>query len=279
VKTVSRAPLLFRLANRLVRANIRGSSRLMEALAALGLLDVVVEYPLGKFAFGIPLRRNRMDVKDLLQYESALIDLFCARLSGITGGVLFDCGADIGVFSAAICSRSEAISSVIAFEPNPDAFPYLEKNMAALPLRTQAVGCAVANFVGSGKLESPPSDHYYTAHFLVPGDGPISVTTIDSFGNFGKNVAIKIDVEGGEIDVLRGAGETIRSASACVIAMEAHPLVVGRTGRDPVECLRFLESIRPFQFSVAETGVNLSADRPVLKSDETRVLNLVCTTA
>jgi FkbM family methyltransferase len=279
VKTVFRAPLLFRIANRLVKENVRGSSRLMEALAACGVLDVVVEYPLGKIPFGVPLRRNRMDLGDLLHYELGLINLFCSRLWGITDVVLFDCGADIGVFSSAVCSRSEAISSVIAFEPNPDAFPYLAKNMAALPLRAEAVQSAVANFVGSGKLESPAYDRDYTARFLAPGDGPIRVTTIDSFGNFGRNVAIKIDVEGGELDVLRGAFETVRSAKACVVAIEAHPLVAGRTGRDPVEYLRFLESIRPFQFSVAETGEDLSTDRPVLKPHETNVLNLVCTAA
>jgi len=112
-------------------------------------------------------------------------------------GVLFDCGADIGIVSSAIRARSEAISSVIAFEPNREAFRYLKKNMAALPLPAQAVECAVANFVGRGKLISR-YDRGYTARFLVPGDGPVSVTTIDAFRNFGRNVAIKIDVEGGE---------------------------------------------------------------------------------
>ena len=80
------------------------------------------------------------------------------------------------------------------------------------------------------------------------------------------------------MDVLRGAGETIRSAGACVIAIEAHPLVASRTGLDPVECLRFLESIRPFEFSVAETGESLSTDRLVLKPDQTEVHNIVCAT-
>jgi FkbM family methyltransferase len=249
----------------------------MGMLAARGVLDVVVNYPLGTFVFGVPLWRNPLELEDLLQYEAAMIGLFCSRISRMKDGVLFDCGADIGIFSSAICARSQAISSVIAFEPNGDAFPYLEKNIAALPLQGEAVGCAVANFIGSGKLESPGYDQDHTARFLVPGEGPISVTTVDSFGNFGRSIAIKLDVEGGEIAVLQGARETIRSASTCVIAIEAHPQVAKRTGRDPVECLRFLESIRPFQFSVAETGENLSTDRSVLKPGQTEVHNIVCT--
>lgn len=251
----------------------------MGMLTARGVLDVVVNYPLGTFVFGVPLWRNPMELADLVHYESALIDLFCARILPMKDAALFDCGADIGIFSCAVCARSGAISSVLAFEPNGDAFPWLEKNMAALPVPAQAIGCAVANFTGAGRLESPGYDQDYTARYLVPGDGPISVTTIDTYRQFGRSVAIKIDVEGGEIDVLHGASETIRSARACVVAIEAHPQVASRTGRDPVECLRFLESIRPFQFSVAETAENLATDRPVLKQGQTEVHNIVCATA
>ena len=64
------------------------------------------------------------------------------------------------------------------------------------------------------------SDH---ARFLVPGDGPLEVVTIDSFGVRGGNVAIKIDVEGGELEVLKGAAETISSARKCVVTVEAQP--------------------------------------------------------
>jgi hypothetical protein len=34
----------------------------------------------------------------------------------------------------------------------------------------------------------------------------------------------------------------IRAARGCAVTVEAHPLVAVRTGRDRVECLRFLES-------------------------------------
>jgi len=61
------SPFLFRVANRLVRANVRGSSRLMDMLTGWGVLDVVAEYPLGTFVFGVPLWRNAMDLSDFLQ--------------------------------------------------------------------------------------------------------------------------------------------------------------------------------------------------------------------
>jgi FkbM family methyltransferase len=248
----------------------------MNFLAARGVLDVVVDYPLGKFTFGVPLRRNPMDLSDVLQYEAAMIASFCSRLPGAKDVVLFDCGADIGIFSSTVCARSEAISRIIAFEPNPDAFPHLQKNMGHLPVPAEAIGSAVANFAGSGKLVFPDYAHDYQACFLVPGDGQIKVTTIDSFSCFGRNIAIKIDVEGGELDVLRGASETIRSATACVIALEAHPLVARRIGRDPVECLRFLESLREFDFCVSETGASVSTEGPFIQPGQTKVFNIIC---
>jgi len=85
--------------------------------------------------------------------------------------------------------------------------------------------------------------------FFGAGDGPVSVTTIDAFRNFGRNVAIKIDVEGGKIEVLRGACQTIRSAAACVVAIEAHPRWQAGGPRSS-ECLLFLERSARFQFSV-----------------------------
>lgn len=49
------------------------------------------------------------------------------------------------------------------------------------------------------------------------------MVTIDSFGVRGGYVAIKIYVEGGELEVLKGAAETISSARKCVISVEANP--------------------------------------------------------
>ena len=277
-KTARRAPLMFRVANRLLKARVRGSSRLMRALTDRGVLDVVVHYRLGAHFFAVPIWRNQLDLEDVLRYESDLIDLFCSQLARLNDVVLFDCGADIGIFSSRVCSRSETVSRVIAFEPNREAFSFLEKNMAMLRIRAHAVPSAVADFVGRGTLQTPDYDQDYTARFLVPGDGPIEVTTIDAVGIRGPAVALKIDVEGKELEVLKGAVETIRASKGCVIAIEAHPLVTRRIDRDPNECLRLLESIRPFQFTLAETGAGLTTEKPVVTWAHDRERNIVCTT-
>lgn len=63
---------------------------------------------------------------------------------------------------------------------------------------------------------------------------------------------MKIDVEGGELAAIRGAMRTISQSRTVIVALEAHPSVVRRTGVDPVHCLRLLSSFRPFHYYCSE---------------------------
>ena len=101
------------------------------------------------------------------------------------------------------------------------------------------------------------------------------MTNIDSLNVRGGNIAIKLDIEGGELNALKGAVETVTSAHECVITLEAHPMVARRTGQDPVECLRFLTALRPFHFIIAETGERPLLSAPLVKSGQTDIWNVV----
>jgi hypothetical protein len=121
----------------------------------------------------------------------------------------------------------------------------------------------------------------HTQYFLQPAvDGPITVTTIDSLADkISENLALKLDLEGGELAALRGASRTISEAANVVVAIEAHPDVTARTGIDPVECLRFLASLRPFRFSVSETGFPLDPAIPVFEQiAPDQVYNIIAAT-
>jgi FkbM family methyltransferase len=278
LKTVTRAPLLLRLAKTMIRWRIRGGHRLVGISGQLGMLNVVVQYQLGRgVSFSVPLFRadTCWDQRDIEDYETRLINSFCHLLEPLSDVVLFDCGADIGTFSALVCSQTSRVARVIAFEPNPDVVGFMKRNLSQLQVPSEAISKAVSCFNGAGRLEVPDYDNSDHARFLVPGDGPLEVVTIDSFGVRGGNVAIKIDVEGGELEVLRGAAETISSARKCVITMEAHPRVSRRTKRDPVECLRFLQSLRQFSFVIAETAESLLTSSPLIKDGQRANRNVI----
>ena len=276
-RTATKTPIAVGLALTLVRWKIRGSQRLLNVFGKLGMLDVVVQHELPHgIRFGVPLFRNCWDRRDLEQYEQQLVDLFASRCEPLSSLTLFDCGADIGIFSALVCSRTQRIGQVIAFEPNEEAAVFLRHNLSLLTVPAKGITSAVSSFIGTGRLETP--DYAFDdscGRYLVPGDGPIPVTTIDAIGVRGGDVAIKVDVEGGELDVLKGAAGTVVSAENCVIAWEAHPLVARRTRRDPVECLRFLLSLRPFTFVVAETGQPATSTESLLVDGRKDVFNIV----
>jgi FkbM family methyltransferase len=265
----------------MTRWRIRGGNRLIGILGQLGLLNVVAQYHLGRgVRINVPLFRGDTcwDQRDVEDYERQLIRSFCRLLEPLSNVILFDCGADIGTFSSLVCAQTSRVKHVIAFEPNPDVAGFMRRNLSQLPISTKAITKAVGSFQGSGRLEVPAYDDSDHARFLVPGDGPLEVVTIDSLGVRGCDVAIKIDVEGSELEVLKGAAQTIASARKCVITVEANPRVAMRTKRDPVECLRFLQSLRPFSFLIAETQESPATSSPIIKDGQNANLNVIAWT-
>jgi FkbM family methyltransferase len=164
-------------------------------------------------------------------------------------------------------------------EPNPVAFEFLSRNAAGLPFPTRAIKAAAADFTGKGKLETSPTDLSDHARFLAPaGDGDLEVIRIDDLDlPPGGTIVMKVDVEGGELAVLKGAEQTLRAAVHWCVAFEAHREVVSRTGIDPCECIRFLASIGGVDARVAECpDIILDPARPYFDQVSEKITNVVC---
>jgi len=268
------APVTFRLACFMIRHHIRGGHRLL-ALMRPHWRNRTVDYKLSPaLDFTVPIGRpeNCCDLQALREYESEFLSNFCVAIRSLQKVTLFDCGADIGLFSASVCARSGNIARVLAFEPNCEVQDVLLRNLSRLP-GGESFPVAVSDFGGYGKLVRPDYDASEHARYLAKTESGIPVITIDSLGIRGGDITIKIDVEGGELAVLRGASETIRSAHAAVVAFESHPDVVTRTGVHPRDCLKLLAKLAPFRFVVAETNEQLNADSPKFPDD--RIVNIV----
>jgi len=94
--------------------------------------------------------------------------------------------------------------NVEIFEPNKDILPKLQNNIGNFK------NCTIhATALGDrqGKVSMEYADHSGTFH-VSDDKGNIDIKTLDSF-NFNCVDVIKIDAEGFEIPVLRGATETI----------------------------------------------------------------------
>jgi len=283
----SAAPWYFRLAKLLQRHELRGGYRLAELAERLGGLDRVVRYPLGHgITLAVPLyrRENRWARPDVLAYERRLVAQLVSGIEALPGPVrLVDVGADIGAVTALVAAQGVALAEAWAFEPNPAPFALLSQNLRELPFPATARCAAVSNFTGRGSLApsatDPSSEH---AWFLTPAsDGDLDVVRIDDLELAAEGgLAMKIDVEGGELDVLRGATATLARVPQFVVAFEAHRAVCERTGVDPSQCLRFLQSLRPCTWLVAEAPtVTIDPARPYFEQvPELRISNVVCRT-
>ena len=171
------------------------------------------------------------------------------------GMIALDVGANVGAYSTLLGRWVGPSGSVFAFEPSPDMFAGLVRHvelndLSAIvrPIRA-AVGQAaatgqflLAGSIGEGRLATPSERS--TATITVP------VTTIDEFCARERIAPdfIKIDVEGSELAVLRGARETIRARRGkLALFVEMHPSTwpaLGLSRDDLIDELRSL-SLRP----------------------------------
>ena len=281
---VKDVPWYFRLGRYLSRRKIRGGDRLLTEARRFGLLDHLVVYRLGDdVSLHVPLWRecNSWDEEDVFSYESAFMRALSAGVCQLPHGVMFiDCGADIGTVSAHIVARCKNVTSVVAFEPNRAAFGVLQRNLSALRIHTDARNVAVGDFAGRGKLVTPNADRSAHAAYVRPSpEGTIPVERIDDLKiRSGTPCVIKIDVEGSEREVVRGAERTIRQAGDLLVAFEAHPKVATRTKQEPVDVMRALVATgRDFTFEVdAGPSVVVTTEQPFFKQmPPNRVYNII----
>lgn len=139
-------------------------------------------------------------------YELPMLEDMRARLS--TGDLVVDAGANIGnhtMYLAAVVG-----CEVLAFEPNAELAGALR---TSLQINTLADKVTVHE-LGLGRHAS--RGHFVKAipdnlgaQSIASGDGPLEISTLDSIAFPARVKAIKIDVEGMEIDVLEGAAATI----------------------------------------------------------------------
>jgi FkbM family methyltransferase len=150
-------------------------------------------------------------------------------------GLMLDVGAAAGIFTKMMLKRS-AGSHVIAFEPFPGNFAYFEKNVVQDPrvtLHRAAVSDCVGEvsfFVSSVVAGKEPGWEDYAGYsslgHIVDENSPkvsssIKVPAIKLDDVVTEHVRFcKIDVQGGEASVLRGADKLIRDHGVDIFYVE-----------------------------------------------------------
>lgn len=143
-----------------------------------------------------------------------------------------DIGAHVGLWSMHLATLFDRVT---AFEPNPvtaDLWPWNVPEPNAVLFR-----CALGVGDGLVGLDGEP-DH--TGHVRACGPGSVPMHALDAF-NLDEVDFLKIDVEGYELAVVRGAEQTIRRCRPVIVVEQKGE--DGRLGMEPDGALHWLEGI------------------------------------
>lgn len=146
-----------------------------------------------------------------------------------TGADVLDVGANLGGYTVLLAQWVGPGGRVHAFEPAPGARAGLMRHIALNGVGDRVVVHAEALSAGEGRARFRAVGIQGDNRLVSEGAGEaidVSTTSIDAFclAHGVRPAFIKVDVEGAERDVLRGARATIASAgNALELYVEMHP--------------------------------------------------------
>ena len=162
------------------------------------------------------------------------------------GDTVIDVGAHIGYHTLLMARAVGEQGKVVAFEPHPDNFQLLERNVSLndydhVTLHQTALGAE------SGKSQLYLCDYDSGGHRLT-GDNEcadwetmgVRVDPLDSYAVAKEADLIKVDVEGREHLVISGLRKTIELGQPLKLLIEFWPTTIRRNGGDPVAMLEYL---------------------------------------
>lgn len=156
--------------------------------------------------------------------------LHAYRLSAfdLSGMHILDVGAHVGSFAVAACARYPG-TTVAAYEPTPETFRYLVRNIEHNGFNARITAHNVAVTGGSGAAYLTTGDRAdstnVVSHVATPGTISVPSLTLDAaMRSGGRAVEVcKFDCEGGEYELLRLV-EARTLSGVRYIFLEYHPM-------------------------------------------------------
>ncbi len=229
-----RPRLLRRAANATIRAMLPERVRVGEATVWINPDDPVIS---GALTLGV--------------YERGEIAYFRSKLGADM--TFIDIGANVGLYSAIALSTRGFRGRVLAVEPHAESRLYLQKtiesNAAAATGAAQICGLAASDRPQTLTLYKNPEnkgDNRLYPDPLLRGEETVSADTLDNIcRRYGIASAqfIKIDVQGAEARVIRGATGLLAGSRDCILMTEFWPYGLSRCGADGLGYLEMLQGL------------------------------------
>lgn len=143
------------------------------------------------------------------------------------GDVFVDVGANVGLFTHSIARLTRLYPGLklIAFEANPDTFKRLSAKKVA---GVDFFNLAVSDKEGELEFVDGAVSHVFTTvdkqnQYSIPGETiKVQAKPLDSLIDTDKPVILKIDVEGQELNVLKGATRLFASGVIRVVYLDGY---------------------------------------------------------
>jgi FkbM family methyltransferase len=178
--------------------------------------DATFEFPYGDGYWSKLLNRS-------FSYEDELELLF--RDSIDVDYTLLDCGANFGYWSVLVSSAPYGAHKAIAIEPSSQNFAILANNAAINGNRFEPMKCAIGSARGTARLSGTKHEAFSIAGDGGGGGEEVPVIALDNLLDDGKISAggkylVKLDVEGVEIEAIKGGTRLLQGDS--VLLCEEH---------------------------------------------------------
>ena len=209
-------------------------------------------------------RRDQLDDPE----QSAEFRSFLSYCSNAM--LLFDVGAHFGIFSlAAACVGGKAIA--VDASPIASRMIRIQASLNNYTNKVQILCAAVSD--ANSVIDMLDAGVFSNGYFKATRQRPkseltqVHAVTIDHMAlQFGAPTHIKIDVEGHEAAVLRGAGTTLDHYSP-ILFLELHNEMVVSAGDNPSAPLDELARLGYETFALSGEGIGRTAilDRPIIR--------------
>jgi FkbM family methyltransferase len=209
----------------------------------------LLRFKMPKYNFEFYCRNNKDDFINMTLREEELVERFQPK----EGDIVVDIGAHIGHYTIIASKRIGMYGKVVAIEANPDNFEMLNRNIKLNQL-TNIISLNYAVYSKDTKIKlylaGKESDYtiYDTIMIERAARGQenfveVNAHTLDYLLQlYGINEVnwIKIDVEGAEYEVLKGATNMLSKSKDISLLIEIHNLSQGANLYKPI--LKLLDS-------------------------------------
>jgi len=180
-------------------------------MATANTHEVKIEYRGRTFRLYLPVEGDHIQEtirKTETFYEIEMLE--CIQRLATPGALAVDAGANVGnhtLFLAGVCGMR-----VLSFEPESTCFDILERNVARNALGGQVTLHRAALGARAGRGEPVIEDprNLGMTRFHVRSKGGTPMVALDRVPRSGRVQILKVDVEGMEEAVLKGAGRTLK---------------------------------------------------------------------